>query len=795
MTRFRSLRTKTVTALITVALVPASILAVVWYRTSVTALLRGANTGLVAAASRAAASLDGYLNAGLDGIRTNAQLPTFRDYLASPTPSERSLALTVLQTLSHSDSVNIRAIRLLSTDGRVLISSDGNDSTTARVSDPLVLSAVAAVAPVLTPVHLRSDDPFDASFLMAAPIRGTSGTLGILEVEYEAAVLQQVLGAQTRLLGERAQSILYDENNVRLAGTLDPRALFRTTNPLPDTLRARLLAERRLRTSTNLPAGLTTTRRVRNLRVNPDSTFVYDLFQQIGDGTAEAFLGAAASLRNNRWRVSIEIPRLVGIGDTSLRLVRDTVLLALLLTVLVSAAAVLIARRLTRPLQELTDTSRRFAAGELDVRVRVDTQDEFGRLGIAFNELADRLGNLVTGLAQRTQQLEDDIKTRERLESELVQTRKLEAVGKLAGGIAHDFNNLLTVVAQSAEFARDEPGVSNVVSEALEDITDAAARGAALTRQLLTFAKRSATTPRLIDAGDAVRSTERLLRQVLGSHIRLEVEVPDAPHCMLVDPTQLEQVLVNLAANARDAMPVNGTLRIAVSGERASEQLGGIDAVVLEVADTGVGMTEAVAARAFEPFYSTKESTRGTGLGLATVYGIVTQAGGTVGVSSVPGEGTTFLLRWPRRDGVPIAPPADVPSLPREGGRETVLLVEDEPGVRHAVARTLRRLGYTVHEASDGTEGIALGRLHGERIDLLLTDVVMPGANGFLVASTLVPEIPGLHVLLMSGYSSDARAQFRAEAPSFPLIEKPFSLDALAAAVAQVLATGTLRIA
>ena len=786
--RMASLRARTIAALMGVALVPAAILASVWYRTAETGFTRSAKSALVASASRAAASIDGFVNGGLAAARTLAQMPGLQNFLVSPSATTRRVAQAVIDILGNSDAPDITSYHLLTPDGRVLLSSDRRGALGARVTDSTVLAAANAVVPLATELRFRSENPQDASFFIAAAVRDRNGQpIGILMAEYESAALDQLVREQVRLAGPQAQGVLYDSYFIRLAGTLSPDALFRTSTTFSDSVSGRLRADRRLRSDAPSGAAGRTTRRVHNVALSAlDSTVTADMLQRVGGGPDVRFFVAQAFARTMQWRVSIEVPRNAAIGPTLSRLVRDTVFLALLLTALVTTAAVAIARALTRPLLALTETSQRFASGDLAARVPVGTTDEIGRLGSAFNDLADRVGSLVAGLQQRTKELEADIAQRERLEQELVQTRKLEAVGKLAGGIAHDFNNLLTVVSQNAELAIDEPGLPAAVREALTDIVDAAERGAGLTRQLLTFAKRGASTPRLVDVRAAVLANERLLRQVLGSHIRLHFDLPERALAVFIDATQLEQLFVNLAANARDAMPHGGSLRVWLRDEAATADFPG-GCVALEFADSGTGMTPDVALRVFEPFFTTKAASSGTGLGLSTVYGIVTQAGGTIGLESAENEGTTFTLRLPLgagEAGEVAAPPVPADDVTR---RAVILLVEDETAVRHAIARSLRRLGYTVHEAGDGDEGLALGRLHRNRIELLLSDVVMPGADGFVVAATLSQELPGLRVLMMSGYSTDAREHFAGEAPVHRMLEKPFSMSALAAAVSEVL--------
>jgi len=787
-TRPLSIRFKTIAALVVVAMVPSIILTFVWYRASVSGLLRTVNGGLVAAASRSAAAMDGALNAGLDAIRTQAQLASVRRALLTPNEETQREAREVLVSLSRSNVLDIAAYALLDSAGRVVLSSNGTLARGEQVTDPIVLGALRSLVPVMTPLRYRADDPTSASYILAAPVRVDARGLGVLMVEYESAALQRNLLAQLRTLGSTAQSILYDERSVRLAGTIEPGALFRTTNPLPDSVRRALIDARRLRPDSAGGMGLPVTRRVRNLRTNADSTLTYDVLQQVGSGPVVAYLSASAPLRVQPWRISVETERNAVLGEPMGALVRDSALLALLFVLAAVLSAIIIARRLTRPLVALTETSRRFADGELEARVEVRSDDEIGRLAAAFNDLADRVGSLVGRLAHRTKQLEEDIAERERLESELVRTRKLEAVGKLAGGIAHDFNNLLTVISQNAELALEEARGAPHLTEALQDIGDAADRGAALTRQLLTFARRGRSSPRVMDVAEAVRSAERLIRQLLGSHITLHLQLEGGPLAVEIDPVQFEQVLLNLVSNARDAMPRGGTLRIRAHADRDGAALDRVPAVLLDVEDSGEGMSAETAARVFEPFFTTREAGRGTGLGLSTVYGIVSQAGGRVTLTTSLGQGTTVRVALPLHVG-PIAAVelADVPRAERSNGSGTILVVEDEPAVRHATSRSLRRLGYVVLEAGDGLQGLALGRLYRDDIDLLVTDVVMPGSDGYSIAATLAAEIPTLRVLLVSGYSADARAHFGADAPDFPILEKPYTLDALARAVARLL--------
>jgi signal transduction histidine kinase len=369
---------------------------------------------------------------------------------------------------------------------------------------------------------------------------------------------------------------------------------------------------------------------------------------------------------------------------------------------------------------------------------------------------------------------------REALEERLRHAQRLETVGQLAGGIAHDFNNLMTAIGGNASVlvAHADPEVR----ELARDIEDAQRRGAGLTRQLLAFARREVRRPEPLDLVEAICGTGRLLERILGEQHRLELrssgEVP-----VLADRGQLEQVAVNLVKNARDAMPRGGVVRVAVRAlDRAEAAALGssLDAprqALLEVSDEGQGMSPDVAARAFEPFYTTKPRGQGTGLGLATVHGIAAQSGGQVALDTAPGHGATLRVFLPLGRAV-AARAASAPAPAPAGGPERILLVEDDPHVRHLAHRVLDRAGYDVTVAASGAE--ALQAFPGApEPRLLLTDVAMPGMSGPDLAARLRAAAPDLRVLFMSGYYDAALADTAALDPARELVEKPFSPDVL----------------
>ena len=389
-----------------------------------------------------------------------------------------------------------------------------------------------------------------------------------------------------------------------------------------------------------------------------------------------------------------------------------------------------------------------------------------------------------------------DITEKTRLEEQLLQSQKMDAIGRLAGGIAHDFNNLLGVTLGYLDvLQRDLPG-SESTREALGAILDVTNRAVTLTRQLLAFGRRDLARPRTLDLNEVVKELDGMLRRVIPESIQLETKLSEGLWPVRTDPVQVEQVVLNLAVNARDAMPEGGRLLIeSCNVQRGAIAVGagrvaGEELVTLVVRDTGSGMDEATRARVFEPFFTTKERGKGTGLGLATVYAIMKQNGGLALVDSAPGKGSVFTLAFPRAELEPESErtPARVRSATPGGG--TVLVVEDEAVLRRLVARTLKQQGYTVLEARDGPEAQKLLRISRSRVDLLLTDVVMPHMSGHELATWVVQEHPATRVLYMSGYTDDEMVRHGVRREQVEFIAKPFSPEDLANAVHEMLGSG-----
>ena len=387
-----------------------------------------------------------------------------------------------------------------------------------------------------------------------------------------------------------------------------------------------------------------------------------------------------------------------------------------------------------------------------------------------------------------------EITERKLLEEQLLQSQKMEAVGQLAGGVAHDFNNILTAIVGYSDLLAAELGDNAQQREDIEEIRKAARRAAALTRQLLSFSRKQVLEPRIVDVNGVVLNLDKMLRSLMSENIELETQLAEDLDAARVDPNQLEQVIMNLAINARDAMPDGGTVTIETANATLGEDYAAKhvsvipgDYVMLAVTDTGCGMTEATKARIFEPFFTTKPAGRGTGLGLSTVYGIVKQSGGNIWLYSEPNKGTTFKIYLPAVDALPEDIGKAAPVEAERQGSGTVLVVEDDEQLRRLTHRALAAQGYEVLEADRGRSALDAARRHEGPIDLLVTDLVMPDTNGPKLAETLRAARPGLRVLFMSGYPDGAIVHHGMLEAGVAYLAKPFTTEAITRKVREVL--------
>jgi len=434
---------------------------------------------------------------------------------------------------------------------------------------------------------------------------------------------------------------------------------------------------------------------------------------------------------------------------------------------------------------EISDILQRIARGESLEHyesVRVTKDKRHLNVSISVSPLRSATGDIVGASA-----IVRDVTAQKKAESQLRQSQKMEAIGRLAGGVAHDFNNILGIISACNEFLRDRIDAASEPSPYVDNIKKAIERGTSLTRQLLTFSRTSVVQPRVLDVNERLKDISKLLRPLLGDDVEILVVPKSALAVVEADPGQLDQIVVNLAVNARDAMPRGGKFILETGAVRFDEDFADQHQtmpagkyVMLAVSDTGHGMDEATISRIFEPFFTTKEIGKGTGLGLATVYGIVKQSAGHILVYSEPGHGTTFKIYLPSADhkiGVASKPEPEAVSPKRQG--TTILLVEDDDIMRSLTRQLLQEHGYTVVEASDGKSALEWIESHAEPIDLLLTDVVMRRMSGPELVERLGVSHPTLKVVYMSGYTGELMAEREVLKRGITLLEKPFTRTAL----------------
>ncbi|MBI4664251.1 MAG: response regulator [Verrucomicrobia bacterium] len=490
-----------------------------------------------------------------------------------------------------------------------------------------------------------------------------------------------------------------------------------------------------------------------------------------------------------------------------------TVLSASLLVAFLLSAK--LRRVISDPILQLAQTANVVATQKnYSVRAVKQSEDELGQLIGGFNEmlgqiqardaalqeahdeLERRVEERTAALTQANAQLKQEIRDRLNLEAQLRQSQKMEAIGQLAAGVAHDFNNIMTIIQGYTSLVLSSARLSPQAEESLRQVSGAADRAAHLTRQLLTFSRKQAMTLRSLDLNDLVSGVTKMLGRILGEHVLLQCAYAPGLPAIQADAGMLEQLITNLAVNARDAMPNGGKLIVRTNRRDIDASYANQNPearpgrfVCLEVTDTGCGMESATLGKLFEPFFTTKDVGKGTGLGLATVYGIVKQHEGWIEVSSGVGQGSTFRVFFPASEARPVEeldkPAADQNAL---NGRETILVVEDEPALRRLARRVLSHYGYRVLEADTGSEALNLWRRHSKEIDLLLTDVVMPGGmNGRELADQLRTQERRLRVIFTTGYSLDVMGQDFVPEEGVVLLPKPYQPKTLARAVRECL--------
>ena len=445
-------------------------------------------------------------------------------------------------------------------------------------------------------------------------------------------------------------------------------------------------------------------------------------------------------------------------------------------------------RLLLHPIKELTRASRRLAAGDLGARVSASTTIP------ELHELAKDFDDMATAIEEREKERLLAEMHRKELEQQYHQAQKMEAVGRLAGGIAHDFNNMLTAILGYCELLLEDTKISTSNRTDIIEIEKAGKTAAQLTRQLLAFSRREIIKPAVLDVNAIVSAVDKMLHRLVGEHIEMKATLAPDLHAVKADRGQLEQVVLNLALNARDAMPDGGCMSIETANVHLRDGVVSTyltappgEYVMLAVRDTGSGMAPDVMVHLFEPFFTTKGTGKGTGLGLATIYGIVKQSNGGIAVDSKVGHGSIFKIYFPRCDEHVAEDVAGAVVDQTASGKATILIVEDDPGIRELSTKILSRYGYKVLAAEGGEEARTICERHDGVIHVLLSDVVMPGMNGPMVADMLTKMRPGLKVVFMSGYTDNVIVRHGVMERDLPFLQKPFTPERLASKIVEVL--------
>ncbi len=726
--------------------------------------------------------LSGLLQQSANNIATKtatvANEPAIRGFVKSPSTGSQAEVQKLLQQFVAPQDANSIRVELWSTDRLLLVSPESEATPLGDLTPEFKQSAAEPFRSIGNIRQLKDTVGFPA----VAAVKSDDGKVaGYLVRWRKLAASADTRQQMTRLLGTNATLYLGNQAN----DTWTDLATIVAKPPL-------------------------------EVRAHEDVQ-MYDR-----DGNTPV-LALARPIVGTPWLILIEFPDDVVLKPVG-GFVKRLLIIGAFLFVMGVASAFVLSCNITGPLYELTAGATAISRGDHSRTVNINRRDEIGQLATAFNAMVEKLREsqreLERKVQERTAQLEEanhrlellseshaekrSLAERERedalealhnTEKQLVQSQKLEAVGRLAGGISHDFNNLLTVILGYTDISKRSLQEGDPLLRNLEEISKASERASSLTRQLLAFSRKQVMQPKVFDVNTVVSDLRKMLRRMIGEDVELRVSLEPELGNIKADPVQLEQVIMNLVVNARDAMPKGGKLSIETSNvcldeSYAREHVSVVpgEYVMLAISDTGCGMDEETRQQIFEPFFTTKEPGKGTGLGLSMVYGIVRQSGGNIWVYSEEGTGTTFKIYFPRvtaeaQEYKRTNGSAEVPK-----GCETILLVEDAAPVRTLARQVLETAGYCVLEAESAEAALKVcERINGTRIDLLLTDVVMPGMSGNDMSRILLARQPDMPVLYMSGYTDDAIVQHGVLEPGINFLQKPFSPGALAVKVREVL--------
>jgi len=795
-----SLRTQLIFAFLLVGMVGMGLLALIYIRTTREALIGEANQTLYAAASRTATSLDTFIQTNLENMRIESSLPSLRAYMELP-PEERSgseaegIAAQTLENLRNKDLFHISSYALLDRDGVNLLDTNMTNTGLNESEADYFLKPLHNGLPFVSAVEF-APKVGGVYFYFSSPVHNQFGQIvGVLRSRYSVAVLQKMVSESQELAGDGSFAILFDDYGMRLAHDRDPTLIFKSLVPLEPAQHAELQAAHRLpnlsepEMATNRQAfaeGLT------QAEVSPFFTAA----EHSGEHLEQV---AVVHLDTQPWQVAYVLARDEFLSPIN-NAIQITVLWTAVFAIFIVASAVLVSRWLTRPVLELTAVTERISAGDLSAQAEVSADDETGRLAIAFNNMTSQLRRTLEGLEAReealqksNEQLEAALIELQETQAQMVQQERIAAVGQLAAGIAHDFNNIMATVILYSDLLLKTGDLAKKEEKRIKLIREQGQRAADLTQQILDFSRKSIMQRQDLDFWYFLVDMRSLLVRTLPENIRFNM-ISKGDHFMInADPTRIQQVVLNLVLNARNAMPDGGELCVKLSDvpqeiDALPLEIETGDWVCLAISDTGKGISDEVLARIFEPFFTTR-APMGSGLGLSQVDGIIKQHGGRIDVKTAVGEGTTFLVYLPilpdERSETTVSYPENLTS----GHGETILLVEDDALIRDALSHSLHSLNYQVLCAENGRSALRIHQENRDKIDLVVSDLVMPEMGGKALLEALKRKDPSLKTVIITGYPLAEQESDLQTLGVVDWCQKPVNLEELSQVIAKALKT------
>jgi len=795
-----SFRTQLIFAFLLVGMVGMGLLALIYIRTTREALIGEANQTLYAAASRTATSLDTFIQTNLENMRIESSLPSLRAYMELP-PEERAgseaegVAAQTLENLRNKDLFHIASYALLDHDGVNLLDTNMPNTGLNESEADYFLEPMHNGRPFVSAVEF-APKVGGVYFYFSSPVRNQFGQIiGVLRSRYSVAVLQQMVSESRGLAGDGSFAVLFDEYGLRLAHDLFPTLIFKSLVPLAPDQQVELQAANRLPNLSEAELSTDHQAFAEGLAHAAESPF-FVAAEHTGEHMEQV---AVVSLQTQPWQVAYVLAQ-----DEFLSPIDNAIQITVLWTAVFAAflvvSAVLVSRWLTRPILELTAVTERIAAGDLSAQAEVSADDETGRLAIAFNNMTSQLRLTLEGLEAReealqesNEQLESALIELQETQAQMVQQERIAAVGQLAAGIAHDFNNIMATVILYSDLLLKTGDLAKKEEKRIKLIREQGQRAADLTQQILDFSRKSIMQRQDLDFWYFLVDMRSLLVRTLPENIRFSMISEGDRFMINADPTRIQQVVLNLVLNARNAMPDGGELCIKLSDvpqeiDALPLEIETGDWVCLAISDTGKGIPDEVLARIFEPFFTTR-APMGSGLGLSQVDGIIKQHGGRVDVKTAVGEGTTFLVYLPILPDETSEPAFSYPENLTSGHGETILLVEDDALIRDALSHSLHSLNYQVLCAENGRSALRIYQENRDKIDLVVSDLVMPEMGGKSLLEALKRKDPSLKTVVITGYPLAEQESDLKTLGVVDWCQKPVNLEELSKVIAKALKT------